>query len=94
MAKIHIKGFILQLLHRQPDIWDYDIADIVMREYNYSDRTYWLGAIRVSLAELDAGGLVQQVDDQVSGSTGRVQFQYRISKFGERRMRDTGLLPA
>ena len=91
MPKVHIKGFILQLLQRQSELWDFDIAKSVVEEYQLADFRYWLGAVRVNLAELDAGGLVQQVGDQIDLATGKLHHRYRLTVFGAQRMRDTGL---
>ena len=91
MPKVHIKGLILQLLERQPELWDFDIAKIVVEEYQFADLGYWVGAVRVNLAELDAGGLVQQVGEQIAQATGKLHYRYRLTAFGAQRMRDTGL---
>ena len=91
MPKVHIKGLILQLLQRQPELWDFDIAERVVEEYQLADLHYWLGSVRVNLAELDAGGLVQQVGEQIAQATGKLHYRYRLTAFGGQRMRDTGL---
>jgi hypothetical protein len=45
----------------------------------------------VNLAELDAGGLVQQVGEKIAQATGKLHYRYRLTAFGAQRMRDTGL---
>ena len=48
--------------------------------------------IEAGLAELDAGGLVQQVGEQIAQATGKLHYQYRLSAFGAQRIqvRDKG----
>ena len=48
MAEIHMKGYMLQLLARNGDMWDYEVADDVMSTYGLSG-DYWYGTVRLTL---------------------------------------------
>lgn len=94
MTALHMKGYVLQLLHRQGVLWDHEVVDAVMREYGYSGE-YWNGTIRVTLTDLYSSGLLQQLDttiDPEKPGGDRVQFKYGLTDFGRERMRQSGLL--
>lgn len=95
MTSLHMKGFMLQLLYRQGQMWDYDVADSVMREYGYAG-DYWYGTVRLTLTDLYSGGLLEELDTKVdpekSHGVERVLFKYALSDFGRQRTRQAGLL--
>lgn len=94
MAKIHIKGRMLQYLEEKQPLWDYQISDRVMEEYGLSG-DYWRGTVRVLLADLFSCGLIESVEEDVDEGLyfgeGKVLFSYVLSQFGRERMVDTGL---
>lgn len=96
MAKVHMKGFVLQLLHKKKTgLWDFEIAQQLMREYGKKG-VYWQGAVRLMLADLYTGGMVSKLEEMLddgsrSGSC-RVLHKYGLSDFGLTRSRETGLV--
>lgn len=95
MSKLHIKGYILQILQqRQEGLWDHQIAQQVLNEYGLHGQ-YWRGNVRLTLTDLYAGGLLEEMDQALDDGShfgdGKVLFKFRVSPFGLERMRDTGL---
>ncbi|VDC27094.1 hypothetical protein [Pseudogemmobacter humi] len=95
MAKVHIKGRILQLLERADSLWDHEIRDVILREYRLDGGPYWSGTIRMTLTDLYAGGLISHVKSQIDPNTApgseKLLNCYRLNAFGRTRMRQTGL---
>ncbi len=93
MAKIHMKGFILQLLAKQA-MWDHEIADAVEKEYGYSGK-YWHGEIRATLTDLFSGALVEEQEDALDDGkyfgAGKILVKFSLTPFGKERMQETGL---
>ncbi|MCO5411745.1 hypothetical protein [Ralstonia mojiangensis] len=90
--KLHMKGYILQLLAANDTLWDSEIAHRTCIEYGKPEDEYWTGNIRAILADLYSGGLVQTAEDTLDEATNKVHFRYAITEFGRQRMADTGLL--
>lgn len=94
MPDVHIKGHILQLIERNETMWDYEIADEVMRVYGLSG-DYWHGTVRLTLTDLFSAGLLDEIETTVdpAKSAGRKQvlFRFGLNDFGRERMRQTGL---
>jgi hypothetical protein len=90
--KLHMKGYILQLLAGGDALWDGDIAHRTCLEYGKPEDDYWTGSIRAILADLYSGGLVQTPEDTLDEATSKVHFRYAITDFGRQRMADTGLI--
>ena len=90
--KLHMKGYILQLLAANDTLWDSEIAHRTCIEYGKPEDEYWTGSIRAILADLYSGGLVQTAEDTLDEATNKVHFRYAITEFGRQRMADTGLL--
>lgn len=90
--KLHMKGYILQLLAGGDALWDGDIAHRTCLEYGKPEDDYWTGSIRAILADLYSGSLVQTPEDTLDEATGKVHFRYAITDFGRQRMADTGLI--
>lgn len=92
---IHVKGRILQHLADSPMLWDYQIADLILKEYGLSG-DYWKGTVRVSLADLFSCGLIDSVEEAIDDGRHfgceKVLFRYRLTDFGRTRMQDTCLL--
>lgn len=96
MAKIHMKGFILRRLEQSPSgMWDYEIADEVLSEYEYQG-AYWKGEVRLALTDLYSGGLVEDLEDKLDDGTyfqaDKLLVKYKLTEFGRERMKQTGLL--
>jgi len=91
-VKLHMKGYILQLLAHGDALWDSDIAHRTCVEYGKPEDDYWTGSVRAILADLYSGGLVQTPEDTLDEATGKMHFRYAITEFGRQRMADTGLL--
>ncbi|WP_332673915.1 hypothetical protein [Aromatoleum sp.] len=91
MAKIHIKGFILQLIAQTDGMWENEIAASVCEEYGRPG-PYWQGAVRVTLSDLYSGGLITSLEERFDAYSDKMRFRFGLSDFGRRRMADTGLL--
>lgn len=92
MGQVHIKGRILQLLAQSEALWDYEICDIIRREYGF-DGPYWIGTIRLTLTDLHSGGLIDHLESKVEeGNAERLLNRYRLNEFGRTRLRQTGLM--
>lgn len=96
MKKLHMKGYILRLLDEYQDgLWDYEIAQKVMTEYQHSG-DYWKGEVRATLTDLFSGALLEEVEDQLDDGkyfgVGKVLVKFKLSPFGRKRMVETGLL--
>ena len=96
MGKLHMKGYILCLLDDcQDGLWDYEIAQKVLAEYQHSG-AYWHGEIRASLTDLFSGALLEEVEDRLDDGeyfgAGKVLVKFKLSPFGRKRMVETGLL--
>ena len=94
--KLHQKGFLLVQLSGARSLWDHELVAAAMAEYGLAGR-HWVNTLRVALEELAAAGLVARIDERLDDGShvgaGKVLFNYRLSEFGRRRMRDTGLWP-
>lgn len=95
MSKLHMKAYMLRLLQERGEMWDYDLANEVMREYELSG-DYWYGTVRLTLTDLFSGGLVNEVettvDPEKSFGREKVLFRFALTEFGLERMQQTGLL--
>ena len=92
---MHMKGHMLQLLAERGPMWDYDIADEVMRAYDVSG-DYWYGTVRLTLTDLFSSGLLDEVETAVDPAKSRGEekllFKFGLNDFGRSRMRQSGLL--
>lgn len=92
---LHIKGYMLRLLHERGEMWDYDVANEVMDAFGLTGE-YWHGTVRLTLTDLFSGGLLTEVDTAVNPkrSHGRVKilFRFALTEFGVARMEQTGML--
>ena len=92
---IHIKGRILQYLIGSETLWDYQIADLVLKEYSLAG-DYWKGTVRVSLADLFSCGLIESIEEEIDDGKhfgcDKLLFRYRLTDFGRTRMQDTSLI--
>ncbi len=91
-----MKGYILNLLEQCRDgLWDYEIAEKVMAEYNHSG-LYWHGEVRANLTDLFSGALLEEVEDKLDDGEyfgeGKVLVKFKLSPFGRTRMLESGLL--
>lgn len=101
MAKMHLKGKILQVIRDNTNgqsengIWDYDIAKQVAAEYELNG-PYVMGTVRVALTDLYSGALIETKDEKLDNGehfgNGKVLFKYSLTSFGEERMRDAGII--
>lgn len=98
MAKIHIKGRLLQLLEQGGPQWDYELAAKIQSEYSEASGQYWYDTIRLNLADLFSSGLVTEVEQAIdpgkSYGVEKILFKFDLTDFGRERMRDTGLSTA
>lgn len=94
--KIHFKGRILQMLQPGEPIWDYEIANRLISEYELPDTEYWYGTIRVILTDLFSGGLIEPEDEKIepekSFGKEKLLFKFALTEFGYSRMQDTKLV--
>ncbi len=95
MAKLPIKGRLLQLLAEGGPQWDYELASAIAREYAEVEGQYWYDTIRLSLADLFSSGLITEVEETLDPSKSygveKILFRFDVTDFGRQRMRDTGL---
>ena len=96
MKKLHMKGYILCLLEEcQDGLWDYQIAQKVMAEYQHSG-DYWNGEVRATLTDLFSGALLEEVEDRLDDGkyfgVDKVLVKFKLSPFGRKRMVEAGLL--
>lgn len=94
MPEMHIKGHILQLIARNEEMWDYDVAAAVMRTYGLAGE-YWYGTVRLTLTDLFSGGLLDEVETSVdpdkSFGEHKLLFKFALNDFGRERMAQAGL---
>ena len=94
MSELHIKGYMLELLGGNGAMWDYDVADAVMKEYGLSG-DYWYGTVRLTLTDLFSSGLLDEletaIDPEKSGGKEKLLFKFALNDFGRERMRQSGL---
>jgi hypothetical protein len=88
---INIKSAILKIVSQQPNLWDVQLADQLSQLYSRTNNTYWLGTIRVYLAELNASNLITITNEYWHKEKEKLLFSYRVTPFGLKRMRETGL---
>ncbi len=96
IKKIHMKGFILQLLSEHPEgLWDYQVKQAVLGYYNYTG-SYWTGEVRATLTDLISGALLDELEDKLDQDEyfgkDKVLIKLKLSDFGRQRMLETGLL--
>jgi len=93
--KLHKKAYLLVELSKTDNIWDYELINKALKEYNRSG-SQWINMFRVTLDELSAAGLInstdKKLDDGTHFQTDKVLFKYQLTEFGRTRMRETGLL--
>lgn len=94
MSDLHIKGYMLELFGSRGAMWDYDIADAVMKEYGLAGG-YWYGTVRLTLTDLYSGGLLDElettIDPAKSQDEEKLLFKFALNDFGRERMRQSGL---
>jgi hypothetical protein len=94
---VHRKGHTQQLPVGRGPRWDHEIADEVMRAYGISG-DYWYGTVRLTVPDLFAGGLLDEVETTVDPATSRGEekllFKLGPDDLGHDRMRQSGLLAA
>lgn len=93
---LHIKGRVLQLLQQGPK-WDFEIAVTIINEYRLKDSAYWRGNVRVTIACLLAGTLVESIEEAVDSkhryfNGEKTVFKLKLTEFGLERMNMSGLL--
>jgi hypothetical protein len=95
MARLHIKGRMLQLLQADGPLWDYELADRIGREYDQQGE-YGYGNVRLTLADLSSNGLVETVQEKIdpvlSYGKEKLLLRYSVTGFGRERMADVGLM--
>ena len=95
---IHMKGHILLQLNDAPEgLWDYDIANNVLKDYGVAKNTiFWKGEVRATLTDMFSGALIEETEDKLDDGThfgpDRVLCKFRLTSFGRERMQETGIL--
>lgn len=94
--QVHLKGRMLQLLQQDGPQWDYELYRRLASEYGLPDGEYWYGTVRVTLADLFSGGLIEPVEEklepEMSYEKEKVLFKFALTEFGMERMQDTKLV--
>jgi hypothetical protein len=89
--KLHQKGFLLDTLNKELELWDYQLIGLAFIEYgqvgSYQEKT-----LRIALDELSAAGLIKRIDHKLDTHTEQLLFRYELTDFGRLRMVDTGLI--
>lgn len=95
MARVHIKGYVLQKLLADGPLWDHEVVAAVEQEYGLSG-AYWAGTVRLTLTDLYSGGLLDEVGADVDPARStdgeKLTLRYRVNGFGRERMIQSGLL--
>lgn len=95
MARVHIKGYVLQKLLADGPLWDHEVVAAVEQEYGVSGE-YWAGTVRLTLTDLYSGGLLDEVGADVDPARStdgeKITLRYRVNGFGRERMVQSGLL--
>jgi hypothetical protein len=97
MPKVHIKGYILQLMARNGAMWDDDIATAVLADYGLTG-DYWRGTVRMTLTDLVSNGLLDEVDSKIDTDKTThageqvLRFRFCVNDFGAERMAQTALV--
>lgn len=95
MAKLHIKGRILQLFEERGPLWDYEVFELLTAEYPEVEGQYWYDTIRLKLADLFSSGLTRSVEEALNPTRSfgveKILFRFELTGFGRERMRHTGL---
>ncbi|MBS4026454.1 MAG: hypothetical protein KGZ96_12370 [Clostridia bacterium] len=95
MGQLHIKGRILQLINENKALWDYEVADKILVEYNLTS-DYWKKTVRVTLTDLYSSGLIESLEEKLDDGKhfeqDKILFKFAMTGFGLSRMRDTALL--
>lgn len=95
MARVHIKGYVLQKLLADGPLWDHEVVAAVADEYGVSGE-YWAGTVRLTLTDLYSGGLLEEVGADVdptrAGGKEKITLRYQVNDFGRDRMAQSGLL--
>lgn len=92
MARVHIKGYVLQKLLADGPLWDHEVVAAVAAEYGVSGE-YWAGTVRLTLTDLYSGGLLDEVGADVDPDReNKIRLRYQVNEFGRERMTQSGLL--
>lgn len=91
--RLHQKGFLLVELSKSSNMWDDELIEKTLNEYEVSG-DFREKTLRIALDELSAAGLIKRIESKLETIEGKEKllFKYEISDFGISRMRDTGLL--
>ena len=90
-----IKGRIIQVLNERGAMWDYEIVELLMKEYNQISEIE-RGYDRIALIELASNGLLEVVDlaidvKNIFGKS-KLLYKYKLSEFGKMRGKKLGLI--
>ena len=91
--RLHQKGFLLVELRKFNNMWDDELIEKTLNEYEESG-DFREKTLRIALDELSAAGLIKRIESKLETVDGKVKllFKYQVSDFGISRLRDTGLL--
>ena len=91
--RLHQKGFLLVELSKFNNMWDDDLIEKTLNQYEESG-DFREKTLRIALDELSAAGLIKRIESKLETIDGKEKllFKYQVSDFGISRMRDTGLL--
>lgn len=91
---LHIKGYILCLFHHRGEMWDYEVAEVVLDAFGLQGR-YWDGTVHLTLIDLFSGGLLEEVGmaagPSESSDRDELLFRFGLTDFGIERIRQAGL---
>ena len=91
--RLHQKGFLLVELRKFNNMWDDELIEKTLNEYEESG-DFREKTLRIALDELSAAGLIKRIESKLETVNDKTKllFRYQVSDFGLSRMRDTGLL--
>ncbi len=94
--KLPVKTRILELIAQKGNVWEDEIINEILEEYEKKVSSLSVGKIRYSLAELYAGGLIKQIDVKEDSErkmikAGKLLHRYSITDFGIRRANEANL---
>ncbi len=80
--RLHQKGFLLVELSKSSNMWDDELIEKTLNEYEVSG-DFREKTLRIALDELSAAGLIKRIESKLEAIEGKEKllFKYEISDF-------------